>query len=223
MTLVKEERRQEQRIPMSYEEFLASFDEDVHAEWVDGEALVFMPPLTRHQRIVRFLVLLLGNFVEFQKLGEIFDAPFEMKVAPDSNSREPDILFVAKENLWRITEKKLEGPADLLIEVVSTESVKRDRDDKFYEYQDAGVREYWIIDPRPGRQRADFFVLDPQGRYRPVPLNEDNIYHSPVIPNFWFDVNWLWQEELPDPLRTLAKIIGLDALIAALREEQENG
>jgi Uma2 family endonuclease len=222
MTLVKEERRQEQRIPMRYEDFLASFDEDVHAEWVDGEAIVFMPPLTRHQDVVLFLATLLRTFVEFFRLGRVLVAPLEMKVMPDSNAREPDILFVATENLWRITDKKLEGPADLLIEVVSTESVKRDRDDKFYEYQDAGVREYWIIDPRPRRQRADFFVLDPQGRYRPVPLDEDDIYHSSVIPNFWLDVNWLWQEELPDPLRTLAKIIGLEALIAALRKDQEN-
>jgi Uma2 family endonuclease len=217
MTLIQELPLQEQRIPMSYEEFQAFINEDTHAEWVNGEAIIFMAASPLHQRFVRFLLTLLGTFVSFSKLGEVFPAPFEMKISPDANGREPDILFVAKENLDRVTKQKLEGPADLVIEIISDESVKRDRDDKFYEYQDAGILEYWIFDPRPGRQRADFYVLDTRGRYRPVPLNEDDVYHSTVIPGFWLDVNWLWQEELPDPIRTLAQIIGPEKLITVLQ------
>jgi hypothetical protein len=61
-------------------------------------------------------------------------------------------------------------------------------------------------------------ILDARGRYRPVPLNEDDVYHSTILPGFWLDVNWLWQDELPDPIRTLAQIIGPENLIAALQE-----
>src|SRR5690348_4674541 len=118
MTLVKTPERvaqeQEQRIAMSYEQFLTELDEDAHAEWVNGETIIFMPPNHKHQAMVRFLVNLLSMFVEFFQLGEILVAPFEMKVSPDSSGREPDILFIAKENLGRITEQKLEGPADLI-------------------------------------------------------------------------------------------------------------
>ena len=53
----------------------------------------------------------------------------------------------------------LDGPADLVIEVISDDSVTRDRVEKFDEYLEAGVREYWVIDPRPGQQRALFYVL----------------------------------------------------------------
>ena len=222
MTMVQELPRQEQRIRMSYAEFLTQIDEHTHAEWVNGEAIIFMPPTTGHQDFVRFLSGLLSAFVGFFKLGKVFFAPLEMKPTPDSNAREPDILFVAKDNLWRITDKRLEGPADLLIEIISTESVTRDRDDKFYEYQAAGVREYWIIDPRPRRQRADFWVLDAKGQYRPVPLDEDGIYHSTVIPHFWLDVNWLWQAEMPDIIRAFAQIVGPEHVIAALQQMQEN-
>lgn len=218
MTSVKELPRQEQRIRMSYAEFLTQIDEHAHAEWVNGEVTVFMPPTSEHQDIAGFLIALLRTFVRFYRLGVVLPAPFEMKPTPDSNAREPDILFIAKDNLWRITDKKLEGPADLLVEIISTESVTRDRDDKFYEYQAAGVREYWIVDPRPRRQRADFWVLDTKGQYRPVPLNEDGIYHSTVIPHFWIDVNWLWQKELPDIIFTFAQIVGPEHLIAALRQ-----
>jgi Uma2 family endonuclease len=105
-----------------------------------------------------------------------------------------------------------------LVEVISPESVARDRSDKFDEYQEAGVREYWVCDPRAPRQRADFWVLDESGLYRPAPPDEDGIYRSTVIPNFWLNVNWLWQEELPDPLSAFAQIVGPDILIAFLQE-----
>jgi len=51
-------------------------------------------------------------------------------------------------------------------------------------------------------------VLDAQGKYRPAPLDDAGIYRSTVLPNFWFDTNWLWQEELPDPVELLAQIMG---------------
>ncbi|HXF64987.1 MAG TPA: Uma2 family endonuclease [Caldilineaceae bacterium] len=202
------ETRQEQVIPMSYEEYLTAFEDPIQAEWVNGVAIVFMPPTTRHQRIVWFLSVLVGLFVKRRRLGEFFMAPLEMKLAAQGSSREPDLLFVSNEHLDRVTEKRIEGPADLVVEVISPESAGRDRAEKFDEYQQAGVREYWIIDPRPGLERADFWVLDAQGKYRPVPLDSAGIYRSTILPNFWLDTNWLWQEELPDPVELLAQIMG---------------
>jgi Uma2 family endonuclease len=222
MTLVKEldliARTHELRIPMSYEEFLTKIDESIHAEWVNGEAIIFMPPTSLHQNIVGFLFSLLREFTKLTGLGQVFVSPLEMKVAPAGSGREPDVLFVAAANVHRITDKKIEGPADLVIEVISDESVTRDRSEKFYEYQDAAVREYWLIDARPGRQRADFWVLGADGRYRPVPLDEDDVYRSTLLTDFWLDTNWLWQDELPDVLSTLAQIVGTERLIAHLRQ-----
>ena len=72
------------------------------------------------------------------------------------------------------------------------------------------MREYWIIDPRAGYERADFWVLGADGRYQPVPVDAGGVYRSTVIPGFWIDVHWLWEEELPDPVRTFAQISGLN-------------
>lgn len=77
-----------------------------------------------------------------------------MKLA--QSGREPDLLFISNETAQRLTERKLEGAADLVIEIIFPESVRRDRYEKFDEYEEAGVREYWIIDPRPGKQRQIF-------------------------------------------------------------------
>jgi len=76
MTMVQELPRQEQRIRMSYAEFLTQIDEHIHAEWVDGEAIIFMPPTTGHQDFVRFLSELLSAFVGFFKLGKVFLPPW---------------------------------------------------------------------------------------------------------------------------------------------------
>ena len=177
---------------MTYDEFRDWADEDTHAEWVDGEVIEQMPPKRLHQWVVDWLYLLLGEFVSIFKLGQIFTSPFEMRVSPDGSAREPDILFIANEHRERLTEERLAGPADLVVEVISDESVARDRADKFYEYEQAGVREYWIIDPRPARTRADFYVLDARARYQPVPIGEDGIYRSTVLPGFWLRAEWVW-------------------------------
>jgi Uma2 family endonuclease len=206
---------QEKRLRMSYEEFLAWADEDTHAEWVDGEVIIFMPK-PRHQDVVTFVVTLLRLFVQFFHLGRVLTAPVEMKPTPTSNSREPDIIFIAQENLARLTEDRLEGPADVVVEVISGSSVARDRSDKFYEYQEAGVREYWLFDPRPGKERADFWVLDADGKYLPIPPDKGDVYRSTVIPGFWLRTAWLWLEEKPDPQLTFAEIVGFPAQVIEL-------
>jgi Uma2 family endonuclease len=209
--------RQDQPLRMSYEEFLAWADEDVHAEWVDGEVIVQMPPKEPHQRVVAFLIQLMGLFIQLFQLGRLLPAPFEMRAVPGGSAREPDLMFVAREHLDRLSPERLSGPADLVVEVISDDSVARDRADKFYEYQAAGVREYWILDSRPGRERADFYVLDEKGRYRPVPPDRDGRYDSTVLPGFWLQVDWLTSAEPPAVLTALAQVVGPQKLVEAIQ------
>jgi Uma2 family endonuclease len=194
---------------MSYEEFRAWADEDTHAEWVDGEVQVQMPPKDKHQEIAGFMYMLISLFTNLFKLGVTRFAPLEMRLRwgeESGSAREPDVLFVTEEHRARLTNERLEGPADLVIEVISQGSVARDRADKFYEYQEAGIREYIIIDPRPGKQRIDWYVLTEQGRYQAVLPDDEGRYHAAVLPGFWLREAWLWQEPLPDPLVALMEM-----------------
>lgn len=197
------------RLKMSYEEFLGWSDEDMHAEWVNGEVIIHMPPKDIHQATLGFLYQLLSLFVHLFNLGKIRIAPFEMKLKPDGPSREPDILFIAQQNLDRLSENKLAGPADLIIEIISTDSVRRDREDKFKDYGTAGVPEYWIIDPRPGKQRADFFRLDDAGTYVLFATEDDEQINSHILPEFWLRPAWLWQADTLDPLTIFFEMRGL--------------
>ncbi len=205
----------ERRLKMTYDEFLAWADEDVHAEWVDGEVTVFVPPSIRHQRLVSLLHYLLGLYADLRNLGEVLVAPVEMRLEPRGSSREPDLLFVAKANASRLSAARLDGPADLVVELVSDSSVARDRADKFYEYQEAGIGEYWVIDPRPGKERVDLYALTAEGRYQAILPDADGRYHSVALPGFWMRAEWLWQDPLPKPL-VLLQEIAAETMRAAL-------
>jgi len=186
---------------MTYEEFLAWADEDTLAEWIDGEVIVTSPASKRHQQIAKFLVRLLDTFISSCELGELLFAPFQVKLGPDLPGREPDLLFVAREHLDRLKETYLDGPADLLIEIVSPESQQRDRGAKFYEYEAAGVGEYWLVDPQ--RRQAEFYQLGEDGVYHPVLPDAESVYRCAILPGFWLRVDWLWQDPLPTPIETL--------------------
>ena len=180
---------------MTYEEFLAWADEDTWAEWIDGKVIVMSPASKRHQQLIRFLTLLLQSFIESRQSGELLSAPFQMKLSTRPSGREPDLLFIAREHLDRLKNTYLDGPADMALEIISPESRARDRGEKFYEYEQAGVREYWLIDPV--RKQAEFYRLDDEGIYQLVPADADGIFHSDVLDGLNLKVDWLWQEPLP--------------------------
>lgn len=189
-----------QRPKMTYEEFLAWADEDTLAEWVGGDVVMTSPASFEHQQIVDLLVSTMRPFVETHQLGVVLSAPFQMKVG--ERGREPDLLFLRSEQRDRLKPTYLDGPADLVIEVVSPESVSRDRGDKFVEYEAAGVEEYWLVDPR--RKVAEFYRLDEQGRYQIALSGETGEFHSTVVPGFWARIEWFWRPPMVlDVLREL--------------------
>jgi Uma2 family endonuclease len=190
---------------MTYEEFLAWYDCS-HAEWVDGEVILMSPVSTQHQLLLSFLAALLQHWSEDRKSGLVLAAPFQMKLSFRPSGREPDVLFIARERVELLKKNYLDGGADLAIEVISPDSRTRDRQDKYQEYQQAGVREYWILDPI--RKHAEFFRLNQEGRYALVLTSTDGIFSSMVLEGLWLKVDWLWQEPLP-PLMSVLKEWGL--------------
>lgn len=199
--------RQLRRVPMSYEEYLALPDTPVIVEWKEGEGLFHMPPSQSHQTIVLFLGYLLQSYVSLLEMGTVILAPFEVRLGQDGPSREPDIAFIADSAGLRFTEQRVVGAPDLLVEIVSPSSATLDRVTKFREYEAAGVREYWIIDPRPHQQQADFYVRDADGHFVPAPVDDDGVYASHVLPGFRLRVGALWATPRPNPQLVLAEIM----------------
>ena len=194
----------EERIAMSYEEYLDWSDEELNVgEWVDGEVIVFEMPGLLHQDLVLLLAAILRHFTERRALGRVVIAAFEMRLDVVRSSRKPDIIFVATKHLDRLTEPRLIGPADLAVEVVSPSSGPRDSKHKPAEYASAGIPEYWIIDPRPMRRSVTVYHLDDEQVYQAAPHRPDGTLDSVVVPDLRLPSSWLLEDPLPDLVAAL--------------------
>jgi Uma2 family endonuclease len=117
----------------------------VRLELVDGEVAVSPSPVPRHAFVVMKLAKILGNYIDDNDLGELFQDVDTL--LDEYNVRRPDVLYFSKARLHLVGEKAMEGPPDLAVEVTSPSSVETDREDKFKQYRRAGIMHYWIIDP----------------------------------------------------------------------------
>jgi Uma2 family endonuclease len=179
---------------MTEAEFETCVHDDVRAEWVDGEVILLSPPNLLHSRLNNWLVCLLGHFLEGCPIGEILGFGFAVRFASQRRRRVPDILFLSEHRASLLRPTYLEGAPDLAIEIVSPDSQSRDRREKYLEYEKAGVREYWIIDPLS--QTVEAYVLGLDGSYALIPEVQGKI-RSTVLPDFRLTVEWLWQQPLP--------------------------
>jgi Uma2 family endonuclease len=180
---------------MSYEEFLSWAEDGSHVEWVDGEVIIMSPTSHQHQGIADFLTALLRHFVEANELGIVLSSRFQMKLSTRPSGREPDVMFVSNERLAFLRDAYLDGPADLAVEIISPESEARDRGEKFSEYEQAGVREYWLIDPF--RKQTDFYLLGDDDIYEAASVGADGIFHSRELDGLYLKTEWLFQEPMP--------------------------
>jgi Uma2 family endonuclease len=135
-------------------------------------------------------------------LGKVLATNFMVRL--NSRRRLPDILFVSKEHASHFTKTYLQGPPDLVIEIVSAESESRDWREKYLEYEAAGVPEYWIIDPNSAT--AEFYALH-DGKYRQMPLDQQT-FASVQLAGFRLKIQWLWQRPLPN-VYEIAKVMGI--------------
>ena len=192
--------------PLSFEAFLQQYD-DTHAEWVNGEAIPKTPASVEHQRTSGFLLGFLVNWLAYHNLGKVYHPPLLVKLPlPDNRevAREPDIVVILNSNAGRFAEQYFDGAPDLIVEIASPASRHTDRTVKYEEYETAGVREYWLIDP--DRQYAEFYQRDDAGLYRVAFSGSEGVYRSRVLEGFWLQVEWLWTRP---PLREVLTRLGL--------------
>lgn len=113
-------------------------------------------PTPLHQRIIRKLLVKLDNFVEKSHCGEVFDAPIDV-VFNEENIVQPDIVFIARENISNITEKNIQGAPGLIIEILTPGTAYNDLVNKKDLYAKFDVKEYWIVDPQ--KQWIEMYTL----------------------------------------------------------------
>jgi Uma2 family endonuclease len=191
---------------ITYEEYLADEGDNHNTEWVNGKVLDISMVSEEHSDVSIFILVLLRLWAEEHQAGVVRADPFNMKTGPNLPGRSPDVLFLANAHRERLRRNFLDGPCDLAVEVVSPDYRQRDTVEKFDEYAQGGVPEYWIVDYEVAQAR--FFALGANHVYEEIPVGSDHIFRSRVLPGLWLDTRWLWQRPLPTT-RDLLRAWGL--------------
>jgi Uma2 family endonuclease len=131
---------------LTYEDYVLFPDDGRRHEIVEGDHTMTPAPKTKHQRVSFNLALAIGSFVKQRNLGLVFAAPCDV-ILSDENVVQPDLLFVTQKRSEIVTEDNIRGAPDLIVEIVSETTRKRDEQTKRKLYERYGVREYWIVDP----------------------------------------------------------------------------
>jgi Uma2 family endonuclease len=122
-------------------------DDGNRYEAIEGELYVTPAPSIRHQRIAKRLMLALHRLLEEPGHGELFFAPTGVEFPATEEGVQPDLLFVSNERKGILAEPWIQGAPDLVIEILSPTTARRDRGVKRKLYERQGVSEYWIVDP----------------------------------------------------------------------------
>src|SRR3989442_711980 len=169
----------------TYEEYY-KLDDDQRYEIIDGNLLMAPAPDTWHQDWSRELSMLLVTHVKRHKLGKVFVAPVDV-VLDDENTVQPDLVFISSDNLGIIKRRAIFGTPNLLVELISPSSVRRDRYDKKDLYARFGVKEYWIGDP--ANKSLEILTLK-QGNYELHSCAEEKgKLTSLLLPGLEFDLS----------------------------------
>lgn len=140
------------------------------AELIDGQIYMMAPPSRIHQRIVMELSATIRNHIKAQGGScDVYPAPFAVILNADENNSyvEPDISVICDKN--KLTDRGCEGAPDFVIEIVSPSSRRMDYTTKTALYSDAGVREYWIVDP--AKERTTVYRFEEDAAPTIVPFN----------------------------------------------------
>lgn len=168
----------------TYQRYLQIPQDSHRYEIIWGELYVAPAPTTFHQKVLKNLLVILDQHVRSQDLGEVLVSPVDV-VLSEHNVFQPDLLFISKERLSIVTDTHIDGPPDLVVEILSPSTADRDRGAKMDAYSSYKVPHYWLIDPRSRtlevyQLRGDYYALLYQGAWEgavsPKPFSHLHLY-----------------------------------------------
>ena len=164
----------------TYEDY-AKLPEGAPYQLIGGELIITPAPTPYHQRISRKIEFLLIEYVEKNELGEVFDAPIDVYFE-ETETYQPDIIFISKERLNIISETKIKGAPDLIIEILSPATAYYDLGRKYEVYEKNGVKEYWIVHPE--RKSIEIYQ-NQEGQFKLIQIaKEKDTVNSSLFKDF---------------------------------------
>jgi Uma2 family endonuclease len=179
---------------LTYDDLVRMPDDGLRHEIIDGVHYVTPSPARRHQVLLGRLHLAIGGYLaDRPAAGELYMAPFDT-VFTQWDVVEPDLLFIAADQLNILTDANVQGAPALVVEILSPGTKRRDLETKSRLYDRGGVREYWIVDPE-----ANTVVVHRRSGDGGFPLaqslpNDANVLTTPLLPGFSLSLQLLFRE-----------------------------
>ncbi len=205
---------------ISEEEFYRTQGKDSPYELLGGALVVCEPVSHLHADLAGWLLAMLRIVFEEHGGGKVQGPQYPMRLDPEW-SPEPDVMVVRQERLHKLGPQRLDGVADLVIEIASPGDIRRALRLKLPRYRQARVPEIWVIDPYAGSVHVEVLQSDVPGTQETqedrdtlkMPAYQSRLaragrQRSAAFPWLWIDVSWLWQTPLPPVLGCVRQILG---------------
>jgi Uma2 family endonuclease len=169
-------------VKLTYDDFLLFPDDGQRHELIDGEHYVTPSPNTKHQRVSGNIFLMIGSWLEEHPAGRMFYAPYDV-VFSNFDVVEPDLLYLSNERMAEVvTPQHVRGAPEIVIEIGSPGTRKRDETIKKRLYERSSVSEYWVVDPELDVVRV--YRRGEEGFGRAVELSSeaDDSLTTPLLP-----------------------------------------
>jgi len=193
--------------PLTFDEFVRMFGEDDDVELVDGMVVQRVAARDIHEDLQGWLLSILRVYSEAKGLGIVRGSRTAVKIT-EHRGRLPDIVFVRRENASIVQEEGIIGTPDLVVEIWSPGDRPSDMLAKEADYRSIGVPEIWFVD----QQRKQVRVLKKGREGYEEKVMRKGVLRSEVVEGFWLNVKWLFKRPLPDELKTLQKLLGVQKL-----------
>jgi len=179
-------------IKFTYQDYLLFPEDGKRHELINGDHCVTPAPTTRHQIVSGNLFGPLHIFVRRNKLGKVFSAPTDV-VLSEPDVVQPDLLFVSASHADRITRSHVQGPPDLVIEILSHHTRRTDEIVKRKLYERFGVPEFWVVDPE--LESIKIYRMGPHGYERVAELSAeaDDQASTPLLPGFQISLREIFE------------------------------
>ena len=182
---------------LTYDDFLLFPENDrLRHEIIAGVHYVTAAPNVRHQDLIGRLYLALANFLASRPgLGRVFLSPVDV-IFTFYDIVEPDLVFIAGDQLEIMTEKNIQGAPALVVEVVSKSTRSRDERIKRELFDRGGVREYWIVDPDRSRITVHRREGNRLEAHASLSAADRAVLATPLIPGFSLSLSELFKPSL---------------------------
>ena len=180
---------------LTYEDLLQLPEDGMRHELLAGEHVVTPSPSPRHQTVLKNLDRILDAFVRERGLGKVFFAPLDVLLS-NEDVVEPDLVYLSAGRVRMIGERNLRGAPDLLVEVLSPTTRRRDEVTKRDRYERNGIPEYWIVDPEVETVKVYRWPAEgrPYGRPLLLAARDGDRLETPLLPGLGIEVAAIFEE-----------------------------